>query len=50
MSRILNLQALEIDATEDQLGDANSSSSDHNCACSTASAAGCIIAGEFMAI
>jgi hypothetical protein len=49
MARILKLQALKLEEAN-QLDEASSTSSGHNCACSTASAVACIIDGEFMAI
>lgn len=48
MTRILNLQGISYAPVEDMI--ANSSSSDHNCACSTNSAAACFMGDELVAI
>lgn len=50
MNRILDLQAMATPANDMAPVEGKSSSSDHNCACSTNSAAACFIGDDLIAI
>ncbi|MHC1481700.1 class III lanthipeptide [Frateuria aurantia] len=50
MERILDLQKIVSENNDANQPAGNSSSSDHNCACSTNSAAACFIGSEIIAI